>query len=223
MLWQWFSGCSGPASKDLSTSKRLLLFLGLSLPLFLLLGGVFLWIRPFYSELLRIGAQVYYSLGQEGIRFFVQGTDILLRCRVPPSFEAFLSPEGIYSNTALLWTLVLATPAMRLKTRAVAFGCAAGGLYLTQVAFLITKVEIIFLSAQHPLAGWPVFWHFLDDFFEIAGKGFFPMAFWLLVSFPYLMGATDEPPKTPPAGVGRNAPCPCGSGKKYKRCCGASR
>jgi uncharacterized protein len=23
--------------------------------------------------------------------------------------------------------------------------------------------------------------------------------------------------------VGRNAPCPCGSGKKYKRCCGATR
>ncbi|MBN2728108.1 MAG: SEC-C domain-containing protein [Bacteroidales bacterium] len=22
------------------------------------------------------------------------------------------------------------------------------------------------------------------------------------------------------ADVGRNAPCPCGSGKKYKRCCG---
>lgn len=27
------------------------------------------------------------------------------------------------------------------------------------------------------------------------------------------------PPK-PYAGTGRNAPCPCGSGKKYKRCCG---
>lgn len=25
------------------------------------------------------------------------------------------------------------------------------------------------------------------------------------------------------ARVGRNSPCPCGSGKKYKRCCGASR
>jgi preprotein translocase subunit SecA len=24
------------------------------------------------------------------------------------------------------------------------------------------------------------------------------------------------------AKVGRNAPCPCGSGKKYKRCCGAA-
>ena len=22
--------------------------------------------------------------------------------------------------------------------------------------------------------------------------------------------------------IGRNAPCPCGSGKKYKRCCGAN-
>ncbi len=31
-------------------------------------------------------------------------------------------------------------------------------------------------------------------------------------------------PKAPPrqaAKVGRNAPCPCGSGKKYKKCCGA--
>lgn len=25
---------------------------------------------------------------------------------------------------------------------------------------------------------------------------------------------------TPPAGVGRNEPCPCGSQKKFKRCCG---
>ena len=29
-----------------------------------------------------------------------------------------------------------------------------------------------------------------------------------------------EPART--ARVGRNAPCPCGSGKKYKRCCGAT-
>ena len=31
-------------------------------------------------------------------------------------------------------------------------------------------------------------------------------------------------PKGPPrqvAKVGRNDPCPCGSGKKYKKCCGA--
>ena len=30
-------------------------------------------------------------------------------------------------------------------------------------------------------------------------------------------------PKAPPQspGAGRNPPCPCGSGKKYKKCCGA--
>ena len=29
----------------------------------------------------------------------------------------------------------------------------------------------------------------------------------------------QEPYRAPPK-VGRNAPCPCGSGKKYKKCCG---
>ncbi len=35
----------------------------------------------------------------------------------------------------------------------------------------------------------------------------------------YLDGAVDERPSTAP---GRNARCPCGSGRKYKRCCGAA-
>ena len=36
-----------------------------------------------------------------------------------------------------------------------------------------------------------------------------------------LAGAdTPRKPKTAEAKVGRNAPCPCGSGKKYKHCCG---
>jgi uncharacterized protein YecA (UPF0149 family) len=38
----------------------------------------------------------------------------------------------------------------------------------------------------------------------------------------------DEPPLPPPVDtihgdekeIGRNDPCPCGSGKKYKKCCG---
>lgn len=42
------------------------------------------------------------------------------------------------------------------------------------------------------------------------------------------MARTDSQPNTPPStreekkypGTGRNEPCPCRSGKKYKRCCG---
>jgi len=32
---------------------------------------------------------------------------------------------------------------------------------------------------------------------------------------------TSKPRRSSPK-VGRNAPCPCGSGKKYKRCCGGA-
>jgi hypothetical protein len=38
-----------------------------------------------------------------------------------------------------------------------------------------------------------------------------------------LWGGFDSNNSTPPANrVGRNDPCPCGSGKKYKKCCGAN-
>jgi len=33
-------------------------------------------------------------------------------------------------------------------------------------------------------------------------------------------GAKRKPVKRSEKKVGRNAPCPCGSGKKYKKCCG---
>ena len=42
-------------------------------------------------------------------------------------------------------------------------------------------------------------------------------------------GGTDTPVKKQPVKkaaaekVGRNDPCPCGSGKKYKKCCGAAQ
>lgn len=62
----------------------------------------------------------------------------------------------------------------------------------------------------------------LDDRLSDAGQ---PPAFGEAFGQP--RGATEgelfEPPVTVSRGrkVGRNEPCPCGSGKKYKRCCGA--
>ena len=32
----------------------------------------------------------------------------------------------------------------------------------------------------------------------------------------------DEPERTHRAKIARNEPCPCGSGKEYKNCCGAT-
>jgi len=36
----------------------------------------------------------------------------------------------------------------------------------------------------------------------------------------HLTNGVQEPYNNPFAGIGRNDPCPCGSGKKYKKCCG---
>ncbi|MFI5402585.1 MAG: SEC-C metal-binding domain-containing protein [Planctomycetota bacterium] len=38
---------------------------------------------------------------------------------------------------------------------------------------------------------------------------------------PYLeaAGGKQKPYRAPAAAIGRNDPCPCGSGKKYKKCC----
>jgi len=37
----------------------------------------------------------------------------------------------------------------------------------------------------------------------------------------YTSGKNPQPPaRRDPGKVGRNKPCPCGSGKKYKKCCG---
>jgi len=36
----------------------------------------------------------------------------------------------------------------------------------------------------------------------------------------YLAGDPEPDRTAGPAATGRNAPCPCGSGRKYKRCCG---
>jgi SEC-C motif-containing protein len=37
----------------------------------------------------------------------------------------------------------------------------------------------------------------------------------------YVEGESRQPFRRAGAKVGRNDPCPCGSGKKYKKCCGA--
>ena len=36
----------------------------------------------------------------------------------------------------------------------------------------------------------------------------------------FLRGEIQEPYMNPFAGIGRNDQCPCGSGKKFKKCCG---
>ncbi|MBI2822879.1 MAG: SEC-C domain-containing protein [Acidobacteria bacterium] len=184
-----------------------------------------LWIgaQPFYRQALAFGLTLLYPFRAAELVFSVEGVEVVFRRLSPPAFEGSLAPEGVCSNTVLLLTLLLVTPAMPWKARARALGVAMGLLYLSHVAFLITKVEVSLMAIAHPLAGPAAFWTFWDDFFEITGKELFPVLIWLAVAFDYVFGRQERLRlQIARASAARNAPCPCGSGKKHKHFCGAS-
>jgi uncharacterized protein len=43
---------------------------------------------------------------------------------------------------------------------------------------------------------------------------------WRLANYQPMQGIASRMSSAPAKKVGRNDPCPCGSGKKYKKCCG---
>jgi hypothetical protein len=123
--------------------------------------------------------------------------------------------------------LVLATPGWHGSQRARALGWGLAILTLTQViTMLVTSAFWQQMPATSPqgqalylpghsagrLAVVAPLYHFL----EIMGRGFFS----LLAYFGALILVEAGPPRGE-ATAGRNAPCPCGSGRKFKRCCGA--
>jgi hypothetical protein len=126
----------------------------------------------------------------------------------------------------LLAALILAAPgwSWRRRGRALAIGLTL--LTLTQVVFFLVTVVA---TQQSPVmspegmiqpAGYspikqPIFYA-LYYFFDAMGRGFFA-----LLIFLGLVALGRERPVAAAAAPRRNDPCPCGSGRKYKRCCGA--
>ncbi len=70
------------------------------------------------------------------------------------------------------------------------------------------KVEFV---AHFKMSGKVHYHHELASFRQVDG------------AWKYVDGVIDPKPaqRTTTAKAGRNDPCPCGSGKKYKKCCGA--
>jgi SEC-C motif len=126
----------------------------------------------------------------------------------------------------MLAALIVATPGWSWYRRVRALGWGLGLLTLTQVAFLLVTLEfwqqmpirgpegrLVHLPG-HSALGLRVA-SALYNFFEIMGRGFFA----LLVYLGLLM-FTGAPRGAVSGAVGRNDACPCGSGRKFKRCCG---
>ena len=152
LLRQWFFGSTGSDDKRLAPGRRLALFL---LFVLILLGAGWLFLPlldTVYIRMLALGGKVYYSFEGKSLDFSVRGSEIFFQSRARPRFEANLSPEAIYSNIVILMALVLPTPGMRLKKRAAVVAAALGLLYLSHIAFLVTKVEVTLVTVEHPLA-----------------------------------------------------------------------
>jgi hypothetical protein len=223
LVSEWFLGRSGRDGPPLTAAARLALFAGFVLIGFAVVYPLCALLQEPVAFLLAAAAQAATRLVSPWLEFSARGHDIYFTVRRRPSFEAWVDSRLIVANLPLLMTLVLVTPGMRWQRRVVRGIIAVAVLFSAHVALLITKVEVVLISAKHPLAGSPALWSMVDDFFEVVGKTFFPIVIWLALCLPYMLGAVDsrkEQALNQPA-LGRNSPCPCGSGKKYKKCCGA--
>lgn len=221
MLSPWFFGSSGPAVKELSAPERLLVFLLLLVVFYPAAWLAFRAVNPIYHKAVVSAAQSYSNVADRPVTFRIVGERTFYRCYVAPAFEADLDPTPIFSNFPFLLALILVVPGMRPKKRGLVLCLAMSFLFLSHAAFLMVKIEMSLIVGEHPAAGSPAFWNFLDNFFEVYGKTFFPVLLWLAPSLPYMLGKIDSTrAQGSKVSAPRNAPCPCGSGKKFKHCCG---
>ena len=218
----WFFGSSGrEEANPPSRAERLLWFTLLLAVSYGLVWLVFQVVAPGYRKVLAETVERICAVRGQPFEFDASGSTLKFRSNARPSFEADLSTKGIDANVPFLLALLLMTPGINLTGRGARVAAGLVLLFFSQALFVVTKVEVTLIAAQHPLAGTSWLWSSVDNFLEITGKAFFPVMIWLLLCLPYMMGRIDRPPAPVPAGKpGRNAPCPCGSGKKYKHCCG---
>jgi hypothetical protein len=170
------------------------------------------------------------------VRYLVDGAGVLVqRPTWLPRQQRMLSlnwplwlPAANY-GPPLLAALVLSAPGWSWRRRGRSLALGLGLLTLSQIAFFVITVVA---TQQSPVmspegmiqpAGYspikkPIFFA-LYSFFDAMGRGFFALLIFLgLVA----LGGERHPAAAAAAArrARRNAPCPCGSGRKYKRCCG---
>ena len=168
-----------------------------------------------------------------GARYAVEGSRVLVHRPVRLPGQAQMR-EVVYTvwlasgafGLPVFAALIVATPGWSGATRARALAWGLALLTVTQIASLLVAVDFWQQMPVTLLQG-PAFYlsghsarrlqiiSAVYYFFEIMGRGFF-----VLVVYVAMLGLRQTPRRAG-RGAGRNAKCPCGSGRKFKRCCGA--
>ena len=135
-----------------------------------------------------------------------------------PHYRAAASDRHLlYLNLALLPALLLATP-IDLVSRLRLLGWGVVLLFAFHVAMEISLLRVarcLDLDPGNRLCAWV--WANL----RIAGQSFAVLQWSLLTWRHWLPPSTARMPVRVEGKLPRNAPCPCGSGRRFKRCCGA--
>jgi hypothetical protein len=172
----------------------------------LIAGTCASWIYTFFD------ARVAINPKGEAVQFVLDGR----------SQSNALRMDLVTYGLPILMALVLATRSSSLvaKLRALAIGCAV--MFVLTICALVAWAKITSMQLQQQAAPWSDQSSF--SYLVFHGYGFSQPAvavvIWLmLIMLGSFKGRSSH--KSGAATVGRNAPCPCGSGRKYKRCCGA--
>ena len=207
----------------------LLRFAGRFAVYFLPLAALWLVIAPFYSDLIFAGANLIFQLDKPPVARVsrAQGAIYAEHLTAGGAERVFeFKMYGLFFNAMLLFALLLASPGLSWKSRIQRVALAASTLVIIHVLFVVFQVKAEFINAGTlSVSSESAYWHnWLAAFFGALGEGLFPLllaALFTWRSWASALQIRDIRISEPANALAiRNAPCPCGSGKKYKHCCG---
>lgn len=233
---EWFSGFFGWKGSSKSVVSNPFLFFGRVLLFFTLSYLAWVPISPIYTKAL--------SIVSNEVIFFTElsahpshnkvtslkskGSKITVSYRKPKPKGTSLELDGkqIHMNMVLLIALVLASPRLNISKRFKLLLIAISVLFFVHV--LLTVFVIKFYSTQ-VLAShskelrsgtMQTIYYWVKLFYEGVGWQFFPFLIWAILCYKTFFFKEEALTSKVKERIDRNAPCPCGSGRKYKRCCG---
>lgn len=178
---------------------------------------------PVYAAVLAGVAQVTAPVLDPGTRYETEGPKVVAvrPFGVGADGRARSARQGLWSaavtwNTTFLAAALLATPGWSWQRRWRAVAIGAGALAVLHLTHLLVNAGFTRtrLPGADPGSGALVL-EWLNGFFDIVLATVAPIALYAMLAG----GRAGQVRAASP--VERNAPCPCGSGLKYKRCCGA--
>lgn len=145
------------------------------------------------------------------------------------TLKSTITASILFVPYIIFYSLILSWPVIRWKRRLTAIVLSVPvmtGFFITDAA--ITIISSIELEARSRLAGYVVDHAFMSDvlvylshFFNNGGRQFMGVLIFVVAAVPLNISGLLPKKVRSKGKPGRNEPCPCGSGKKYKHCCGA--